>query len=186
MDTVAAELNERFMLPSNDAAPAILAELQSVLRIHDINPEDLWLKWESYCIKMGAEETKLDLKTVRDFKKDLQENLEREVRGKLNHKGLEKRMVSATPRGGMNNGDMFDLYEVYALLVIASLMRLQACSEYSCKQCWSWFSVEETRSLRNSRGKVKQSSSHELPHESKNARDGEHTVCRLKTYISPY
>jgi DNA polymerase alpha subunit B len=145
--TMDAELQERFMLPSNDASSAILAELQSVLRIHDINAEDVWLKWESYAIKMGSEDTKLDLKTVRDFKKDLQENLEREVRGKQHNKGLEKRTVAATPRAGINNGDMFDMYGVYALSIPHSLINLQACSEYSSQWHGSWICFKTTRSL---------------------------------------
>lgn len=61
-------------------------------------------------MKMGAEETKLDLKTSRDFKKDLQEILERDSRSKA-HKGNEKRSVGATPRAGAG-GDVFGMYGV--------------------------------------------------------------------------
>jgi len=105
----ASELSERFQLPSTSSGLAVLAELQSILRIHNIDPEDLSFKWESYCMKMGAEETKLVPKTVRDFKKDLQEQLEDKIRGKVNGHVAEKRAFAGTPRAGMNSSDMFDL-----------------------------------------------------------------------------
>jgi DNA polymerase alpha subunit B len=109
MADLSAELNERFAAPNEELAPEILTELQSITRIHDLPTEELSYKWESYCMKMGAE-TKLDLKTARDFKKDLQEILEREVRSKA-AKGAEKRTVTATPRSGANaGGDAFDMY----------------------------------------------------------------------------
>jgi DNA polymerase alpha subunit B len=101
------ELNERFAIPNEELAPEIMTELLSVIRIHDLPPEELSYKWESYCMKMGAE-TKLDLKTARDFKKDLQEILEREARTKA-AKGTEKRTVAATPRHGASGGDAFDM-----------------------------------------------------------------------------
>ena len=59
-------------------------------------------------MKMGAETT-LDLKTTRDFKKDLQEALERETRSKA-AKGGEKRAVAATPRVGVAGGDAFEMH----------------------------------------------------------------------------
>jgi DNA polymerase alpha subunit B len=110
MDPTTEELNERFALPSGDLGPAITGELQSILRIHSIDPEELSYKWESYCMKMGAEETTLDLKTVRDFKKDLQEALERDSRGKIQSKTNERRAVGVTPRAGMSSGDVFGAY----------------------------------------------------------------------------
>jgi len=111
MPDVSTELNERFAAPNVQLQPEIQTELQSILRIHSLPVEELSYKWESYCMKMGAE-TKLDLKTTRDFKKDLQEILEREVRSKA-AKSTEKRTVGATPRAGGNvGGDAFDMYAI--------------------------------------------------------------------------
>lgn len=110
-----AELNERFSLPESDVGQTLLLELESILRIHHINPEELFYKWESYSMRMGTGVV-LDPKTVRDFKKDLKENLEREMREKANiSKGTEKRAVNATPRAAVAGADMFDLY-VYMML----------------------------------------------------------------------
>jgi DNA polymerase alpha subunit B len=110
-----SELGELFSVPSTELRPAIIAELQSILRIHNVSAEDLSFKWESYCLKMGSEETHLDLKTVRDFKKDLHENLERDSRSKVS-KPAERRHV-ATPRAGLG-GDVFDMYDGSALLFV--------------------------------------------------------------------
>jgi DNA polymerase alpha subunit B len=108
MDDTTAELHERFASPNEELKAEIVSELQSILRLHQISPEELSYKWESYCMKMGAEETKLDLKTTRDFKKDIQELLERESRSKV-HKGSEKRAIHATPRASLGSGGSADV-----------------------------------------------------------------------------
>jgi DNA polymerase alpha subunit B len=102
-----SEIGELFSVPNTDLRSAIIAELQSILRIHNVPAEDLSFKWESYCLKMGSEDTHLDLKTVQDFKKDLHENLERESRSKASKAG--ERRTGATPRAGLG-GDVFDMY----------------------------------------------------------------------------
>jgi DNA polymerase alpha subunit B len=100
------EIGELFSVPDTDLRASIIAELKSILRIHNVSAEDLSFKWESYCLKMGSEDTHLDIKTVQDFKKDLQENLEQESRGKVG-KPAERR-AAATPRAGLG-GDVFDM-----------------------------------------------------------------------------
>jgi DNA polymerase alpha subunit B len=112
MDT--SELTERFErycnTKDNEIPSEILNELQSMQRLYSISAEELDFKWQAYSMKMGAEETKLDLKTARDFKKDLQDALERESRGKVQTRHDGKR-VAATPRaGGKGAGDVFGMY----------------------------------------------------------------------------
>ncbi|KAE9980946.1 hypothetical protein EG327_006398 [Venturia inaequalis] len=109
MSEITAELTERFAPPNGELKPEILTELQSILRLHNISPEELSYKWESYCMKMGAEETKMDLKTTRDFKKDLLETVERESRAKA-AKINDKRNVNATPRATMGS-DVFGMLD---------------------------------------------------------------------------
>ena len=110
-NSIKGDLNTFFApLPNTELAPDILGELQSILRLHSITPEELFFKWESYCIKMGSEETKLDLETARALKKDVQETLERENRGKTHVRSAEKRGgVGATPRSVSSNGDVFGM-----------------------------------------------------------------------------
>ncbi len=80
---------------------------------------------------MGSEETKLDLETVRLFKRDVQDNLERQARGRQQ---VEKRTggVAATPRArerdmglgaGAGTGDVFGMW-VFILRYIALWMDL--------------------------------------------------------------
>lgn len=94
MEDIVGELNELFAASSPDGLPKdVLAELQSLLRVHSIAPQELFYKWESFCLKMGSEETKLNLETVRLFKRDVQESLERETRSKPS-----RQLPTATPR----------------------------------------------------------------------------------------
>lgn len=98
-------------------APDIMGELQSMLRLHSISPQELFYKWESYSLKMGAEDTMLDLSTARAFKTDLQEGLERESRTRSHLRTGEKRSgVSATPRNIGTDGDMFGMWVVQLAL----------------------------------------------------------------------
>lgn len=108
MDDTKAELNELFAVPSTELAPEVMGELQSILRIHSISPQELFYKWESYSLKMGGDDLKLSLKTARDLKKDIQDTLERESRGRAHAKGQDKR-VAATPRATAGSSDVFGM-----------------------------------------------------------------------------
>lgn len=104
------ELNELFSVSGDsNLPPDVLGELQSTLRLHSITPQELFYKWESYSLKMGSEETKLDLNTARAFKKDVQEILEREARSKAHMRSADKRGVHATPRAVVNSDDVFGM-----------------------------------------------------------------------------
>ena len=97
--SVKGELNDLFGQSFTDGLPVENSgELESILRLHSITPQELFYKWESYSLKMGAEETKLDLDTVRMFKKDVQDSVEREHRGKGSTRSADKRSTAATPR----------------------------------------------------------------------------------------
>ena len=110
MDGVVTELNELFAASFPEGLPKdVLAELQSILRVHSITAEELFYKWESYSIKMG-EEVKLNLDTVRAFKQDVQEALERESRGKAGRQTEKRAAVTATPRAAVASADMFGMY----------------------------------------------------------------------------
>lgn len=112
-ETNTAQLNERFALPNTSLSSDVMGELQSILRLHSISPQELFYKWESYSIKMGSDQATISLKSARDFKKDLQDVLEREVREKTH--STTKKAPGATPRsvnskvGG--SGDLFGMME---------------------------------------------------------------------------
>ena len=104
------ELHELFAIPPMQELPQdVLGEFQSILRLHSISPQELSYKWESYSLKMGSEQTKLDLSTARAFKKDIQETLERESRGKAHVRSIDKRGAFATPRSAMKSDDLLSM-----------------------------------------------------------------------------
>lgn len=109
-DSVVEELNALFSTASiTKFEPDVLAELQSIMRLHSLPPQELFYKWESYSIKMGADDMKLDIETARALKKDIQDGLERESRNKSHLRSAEKRV--ATPRNISNSGDVFDMLD---------------------------------------------------------------------------
>ncbi|KAH8722411.1 DNA polymerase alpha subunit B N-terminal-domain-containing protein [Phaeosphaeriaceae sp. PMI808] len=112
MDDLTTELTDRFERycdTKDDEFPAdILHELQSMLRLHSISPEELDFKWQAYNMKMGGEESKMDINTAREFKKTVQDALERESRGKAQQRNDVKR-AQPTPRA--KAGDMYDMLE---------------------------------------------------------------------------
>jgi len=115
MDDVTSELTDRFErycnTKDNDIPSAVLTELQLMTRLYNISAEELDFKWQAYSMKIGGEDNKLDLKTARDFKKTLQDTLERESRGKVQQRSDAKR-AAPTPRAA-KGGDMYDMYVVW-------------------------------------------------------------------------
>ena len=107
-----ADFDSFFSIPGESRLPPDVAEeLESTARLHALSAQELFFKWESYALKMGSEETKLSLDSVRAFRKDIQETLEREVRTKAHMKSSEKRAVHATPRPMARGDDMFGLLD---------------------------------------------------------------------------
>jgi len=106
-------LNEHFASHNASLPPEVLGELQSILRIHSVTPQELFYKWESYSMKMGADDTKLNLQTARDFKKDLQDVLERDTRTKSHVRSVDKRGHAPTPRtiSKAASSDVFGMME---------------------------------------------------------------------------
>lgn len=103
-----AQIRELFASSSTNIPQDVLHELLSITRLLSLDPQELFYKWESYVLKMGTENTKLEYKTAKDFKKDLQDVLERESRAKGQNVAPRKAMA-ATPRAAATGGDMFDM-----------------------------------------------------------------------------
>lgn len=107
-ETTETDLKERFAPVGGEIEPDVLTELQSILRLHSIDPQELWYKWESYSMKMGADDMKLDIETARALKQDIQDGLERDSRSKAHLLSSNKR-GGATPRNVASNGDVFGM-----------------------------------------------------------------------------
>lgn len=107
-------LNALFSPAGEGLATDILEVLQSAQRLYSLSSQELFYKWESYCLKMGAEETKLDLDTARMFQKDVQDALERNLHSKPSVRGSERKNAQSTPRvqnSAASGGDVFGMLD---------------------------------------------------------------------------
>lgn len=110
MADLESQINKFFAAPDTTLPQDVMTELLHTLQLMSLSPEDLYYKWDSYVIQMGAETTKLDYKTVRDFKKTLQDALERDSRNKHAAQNATKR-TTATPRAAAGGGDVFGILD---------------------------------------------------------------------------
>ena len=123
MASIKENINGLFAPSSSEGvSPEVMAELESIMRLYSTPPQELFYKWESYSLKMGAEDTKLDLKTVRMFRKDIQENLERAGNNGNGGRHSDRKLnIAATPRGATTNGDVFRMCVIAAMSNVAFL-----------------------------------------------------------------
>lgn len=98
MEAVESEIQKYFAPPGGELPQDVLIELRSIMRLHSLSAQDLFYKWESYSIKLGIENAKLDQKVARDLRRDIQDALERETRSRVHPRGTDKRGPTATPR----------------------------------------------------------------------------------------
>ncbi|KAF2148184.1 DNA polymerase [Myriangium duriaei CBS 260.36] len=104
------ELEKIFAQPNEGLPEEVTTELQSIARLHSLSEQELFYKWEAYSLKLGSENTHLNFKTVRDFKKDLQDALERESRSKTQIHSSSKKAVHNTPRPAAS-GDVYGVLD---------------------------------------------------------------------------
>ncbi len=110
-DATLAELTERFGSGDQPLEPDVAAELRSIMRLHELSTQDLFYKWESYCIKLELDGTRVSLDLLRALKQDLQDALERSSRAAQPQMKNEKR-TGATPRTVVKGGgDVFGMLE---------------------------------------------------------------------------
>ncbi|KAF2453676.1 DNA polymerase alpha subunit B N-terminal-domain-containing protein [Lineolata rhizophorae] len=114
---------QELFAPHGSLAPEVLGELRSMMRLYSVDAEELFMKWEAYSLKMtgggargGANDggdLVLDVKTARDFKKDIQDALERENRSKVAHmKGTPAaRRAGATPKASMASDGVYGMLD---------------------------------------------------------------------------
>lgn len=105
------ELNEQFGVPNKSLESDVVSELRSIMRMHLLSVQDLYFKWESYCIKMDIDGNSLSVENLRGLKQDIQDALERSNRTHQVHIKTEKRS-SGTPRTAVkNSGDVYGMLE---------------------------------------------------------------------------
>lgn len=125
-DQTVAELNDQFGAGGKALAPDVVDELRLIMRLHGLETaQDLFFKWESYCIKMDIEANQPSIETLLAFKESLQLDLEKKAQRAEAHIKTEKR-VGATPRPGIkNSGDIFGMYAEYFTAVASILSQLR-------------------------------------------------------------
>ncbi|KAG5768469.1 hypothetical protein H9Q72_004000 [Fusarium xylarioides] len=104
---MADEIERRFS-PNKPLEPDVLSELESIMRLHGLSAEDLFFKWESYCIKLDLDAQALSLEVLRNLKQSIQDELENSHR-KVQIK--TERKVANTPRGTAKGGDVFGMLD---------------------------------------------------------------------------
>ncbi|KAI1283664.1 DNA polymerase alpha/epsilon subunit B [Xylaria sp. FL0933] len=110
-DAETQELNELFATGGKPLEHNVLVELKSIMQLHSLSAQDLFFKWESYCIKLDMDEMKLSVETLSALKQDLLDALERSNRSHQAQIKTEKR-PGATPRAAVKNGgDVFGMLE---------------------------------------------------------------------------
>ncbi len=117
MTAAKENLNSVFDPAGGGLGADVLGVLESMLRLHSLTADELFIKWEVYCLKMGGQDTKLDLDTARMFAKDVQDGVEREYNQQQHQKSERKKPIStihATPRGNAT-GDVFGMYVCFCL-----------------------------------------------------------------------
>ncbi|KHO01477.1 DNA polymerase alpha, subunit B [Metarhizium album ARSEF 1941] len=103
-----SDIQTRFS-PDSPLEPDVLSEIQSILRLHDLSVDDLFFKWESYCIKMDLDaQAGLSLSRIRNLKQSIQDELERGHRATQVRN--ERKVVNATPKGNPG-GDVFGMLD---------------------------------------------------------------------------
>lgn len=126
-DADVQELTERFAVGDQQLEPDMVTELQSIMRMHSLSPQDLFFKWESYCIKMDMDELRLTVENLRALKRDIQDALERENRDRHAHVVKTEKRPGATPRAAVKNpgagGDFLGMLDGLATPTAGKLNR---------------------------------------------------------------
>lgn len=102
-----ADLQSRFS-PNKALEPDVLAELESILRLHDLSAEDLYYKWESYCMKLDRDAQEVSLDAVRNLKQTIQDDLEKSSR-QVHIK--QERKMAGTPRAGARSSNVASMLD---------------------------------------------------------------------------
>lgn len=108
-DSSVQELNELFGAGDKGLGQDVVVEMQSIMRLYSLSPQDLFFKWESYCIKLDIESAQPSYDKMRAFKQDLQDALEKSTRTQVHIKPERHHRAGGTPRAAAKGGDVFGM-----------------------------------------------------------------------------
>lgn len=110
-DSSVQELNELFGAGDKGLGQDVVVEMQSIMRLYSLSPQDLFFKWESYCIKLDIESAQPSYDKMRAFKQDLQDALEKSTRTQVHIKPERHHRAGGTPRAAAKGGDVFGMID---------------------------------------------------------------------------
>ena len=102
------ELQSRFS-PNKPLDADVLSEIKSIMRLHDLDVEDLYLKWDSYCLKLEHDAQNVTLSAIRGLKQTIQDTLEKDNSRRAQVKSAATPRPNAAARGG--NSDVFGMLD---------------------------------------------------------------------------
>ncbi|OAA74082.1 DNA polymerase alpha/primase associated subunit [Cordyceps fumosorosea ARSEF 2679] len=110
---------QRLFSASRAVEPDVAAELESMMRLHEVSAEDLFYKWESYCMKLDLDAGEaLTLANVRNLKQSMMDELAKAAATPatdMASKHKAERRATGTPRaaanGGGGGGDMYGMLD---------------------------------------------------------------------------
>ncbi|QUC22687.1 uncharacterized protein UV8b_06928 [Ustilaginoidea virens] len=102
------DIQARFS-PHHPLEPDLLYEIQSILRLHGLSVDDLFFKWDAYCIRMDLDaQAALSLANVRSLKQSIQDDLEKSHRSTTQVRS--ERKVAAAPKA-VSGGDVYGMLD---------------------------------------------------------------------------
>ncbi|KAI5862737.1 DNA polymerase alpha, subunit B [Durotheca rogersii] len=105
------ELNDLFLGTNKILEPDVVSELQSIMQMHSLTAQDLYFKWESYCIKMDMDGRSPSVDDLRALKQDILDALERNNRTHQVHVKSEKRLGGATRTTAKGDSGVYRMLE---------------------------------------------------------------------------
>lgn len=106
------ELQSFFSPGGKPLPPDVLSELQSIMNIYDLSAEDLFFKWDAYCIKLDLDaQTSLNILSIRNLKQTIQDALKKASHSRQQHQVKGERKIAPGPRAGGGGDDMYGMLD---------------------------------------------------------------------------
>lgn len=111
-DSGVEELQSFFSPGGKPLPPDVLSELQSIMHLHNLSAEDLFFKWDAYCIKLDLDaQSSLNIISIRNLKQTIQDALVKSNQARQQHQVKSERKMVSAPRAGGRGDDMYGMLD---------------------------------------------------------------------------